>query len=187
MSTAVQTLTTPSSRARSLGFSVLATVGFTALTAVAAHIRIPLPYTPVPVTMQTFVVLLAGLSLGPGFGAASQLLYVLLGAAGLPLFAGSAIGLAYLTGPTAGFLAGFIAAAAAAGFIARRGRELWRNAAAIIAGLTIIYACGALYMAVAMGLGLAQALALGVVPFIAGDAVKGAALLAATGARRLLR
>lgn len=187
MSTAVQTLTTPSTRARSLGFSVLATIGFTALTAVAAHIRVPLPYTPVPVTMQTFVVLLAGLALGPGLGAASQLLYVLLGAAGFPLFAGSAIGLAYLTGPTAGYLVGFMAAAALVGFIAGRERELWRSVVAVAAGLTIIYACGSLYMAYVMGLGLSRALALGVVPFIAGDVVKGTALLVATGARRMLR
>ncbi|MCH7819743.1 MAG: biotin transporter BioY, partial [Candidatus Marinimicrobia bacterium] len=84
--------------------------GFALLTALGALIRIPLPFTPIPITLQTFFVLLAGAMLGSKRGTLSQMVYVFAGAAGIPIFAGMSSGLALLAGPTGGFLAGFLLA-----------------------------------------------------------------------------
>lgn len=93
-------------------------VGFALLTALSAQIVIPLPFTPVPITGQTFAVLLSGAALGAGAGAASQGLYVLLGAVGLPFYAGGASGWTVVTGATGGYLVGFIVAAWVVGVLA---------------------------------------------------------------------
>jgi len=86
-------------------------VGFALLTVIGAKIRVPLPFTPVPGTLQTIPVLLAGILLGARAGASSQILYLSLGMAGIPVFALAGAGPAYLLGPTGGFLPGFVAAA----------------------------------------------------------------------------
>ena len=119
----------------------LLVVGFSLLTALCARIVIPLPFTPVPITGQTFAVLLTGAALGARRGAAAIVLYVLEGLAGLPVFAGGASGLARLLGPTGGYLLGFIAAAYLTGTLAERGwdRTVRWAAAAMAAGNVVVY------------------------------------------------
>jgi biotin transport system substrate-specific component len=142
------------------------------LAAVFAQIRIPLPFTPVPLTGQTFAVLLVGAALGSKRGAASLMLYTLMGALGLPFFAGGESGLAYMSGPTLGYLAGFVAAAYVVGLLAERGleRSVRTSLVPFLAGTLIIYLFGAGWLAVLFG--VEQALLLGVLPFIVGDAIK---------------
>jgi biotin transport system substrate-specific component len=140
--------------------------------AVLAQVRIPLPFTPIPLTGQTFAVLLVGAALGSKRGAASLGLYTLMGALGLPFFAGGASGLAYMSGPTLGYLIGFVAAAFVVGLLAERGleRSVRTSLVPFVAGMLVIYLFGAGWLAVLFG--VEQALTLGALPFIAGDAIK---------------
>lgn len=163
---------------------VVAVVGFALLTAVAAQISIPLGFTPVPLTGQTFAVLLAGGVLGSRRGGLSMLLYVALGAIGLPFYADGAGGWTAATGATAGYLVGFIVAAVVVGLMAEHGqdRKLSTSIPAFIAGTMIIYTVGAGWLAYDLGLPLTaaagepSAISLGVAPFLVGDVFK--ALLA---------
>jgi len=161
---------------------VVAIVGFALLTAAAAQISIPLGFTPVPLTGQTFAVLLAGGVLGANRGAASQLLYVAMGAVGLPFYADGASGLR-VEGefiPTIGYLLGFVVAAYVVGLMAERqqDRNLMSSIPAFFAGSFIIYAIGAPILAWRMGWPLAadldeaSALKFGIAPFVIGDAIK---------------
>lgn len=162
----------------------VAVVGFALLTAVAAQISIPLGFTPVPLTGQTFAVLLAGGVLGSRRGGLSMLLYVALGAIGLPFYADGAGGWTAATGATAGYLVGFIVAAIVVGLMAEHGqdRKLSTSIPAFIAGTMIIYTIGAGWLAYDLGLPLTaaagepSAISLGVAPFLVGDVLK--ALLA---------
>jgi biotin transport system substrate-specific component len=170
--------TWPGYRAISAGIGVIA---FAVMTALGAYVRIPLPWTPVPITLQTLFVSLAGATLGPVFGPASQGLYLAAGAAGMPLFAGGLGGLAYLLGgPTTGYLLGFVPATVCTGWLIRR-REtpgiLW-ILLSMAAGTLTVYACGVAWLAWSLNLSLAAALAQGLLPFLLGDAVK---LCAAAG------
>ncbi len=142
------------------------------LTALAAQVSIPLPFTPVPITGQTFAVLLVGAALGSRRGAASMALYVAQGLAGLPVFAGGKAGLAVLFGPTGGYLIGFIAAAFLTGWLAERGwdRRPLTTALAMILGNLVIYLFGVSWLAAFVG--VSKAPLLGMVPFIPGDLVK---------------
>ncbi len=137
-----------------------------------AQIRIPLPFTPVPLTGQTFAVLLVGATLGSKRGLVSLALYILLGALELPFFAGGASGLAYMSGPTLGYLVGFVAAAYLVGLLAERGleRSVRTSLVPFLAGTLVIYVFGAGWLAILFG--FEQALALGVLPFLVGDAIK---------------
>ena len=137
-----------------------------------AQIVIPLPFTPVPLTGQTFAVLLVGAALGSRRGAASLGLYTLAGAFGLPFFAAGKSGLAYIVGPTLGYLIGFVLAAWVVGLLAERGleRSIHTSILPFLAGTVIIYVCGAGWLAVLFG--AQKALALGVLPFLVGDAIK---------------
>jgi len=137
-----------------------------------AQIRIPLPFTPVPLTGQTFAVLLVGAALGSKRGAASLALYTVMGALGLPFFAGGASGLAYMSGPTLGYLVGFVAAAYVIGLLAGRGleRSVRTSLVPFLAGTLVIYLFGAGWLAVLLG--IEQALTLGILPFLVGDAIK---------------
>jgi len=160
----------------------VAVVGFALLTAAAAQISIPLGFTPVPLTGQTFAVLLAGGVLGANRGATSQLLYVAMGAVGLPFFADGASGLrvegAFI--PTIGYLIGFIVAAYVVGLMAerRQDRNILSSIPALFAGTFIIYAIGAPVLAWRLGIPLAadleeaSALKFGIAPFLIGDAIK---------------
>jgi biotin transport system substrate-specific component len=160
----------------STAWTVAITVGFALLTAGAAQVRIPLPFTPVPITGQTFAVLLSGAALGATWGGASQLLYLLMGAVGLPFFAGGESGLSYVTGATGGYLIGFIVAAAAIGYLAehRQDRTVAAAIPAFLTGNLLIYSIGVpwLYNSVESITTGEAALSAGFIPFIAGDIVK---------------
>ncbi|MCX4469604.1 biotin transporter BioY [Micromonospora sp. NBC_01655] len=156
-----------------------------ALTALAAQVVLPIPGSPVPVTGQTFAVLLAAACLGPARGLASQLLYLALGAAGLPVFTQGAHGVHVVVGATGGYLVGFLLAALIVGAGSRRGtdRTVLRELAVLALGSAAIYACGVTWLAIVTGMGLAKAVAVGIVPFLVGDALKvvlAASLLPAT-------
>ena len=178
----------PEYRAISVSIGVVA---FAVMTALGAYVRIPLPWTPVPITLQTLFVSLAGATLGPVLGPASQGLYLAAGTAGVPLFAGGLGGLAYLLGgPTTGYLLGFVPATVCTGWLIRR-REapgfLWTLLSMAVGTLTL-YACGVAWLAWSLNLSLATALTQGLLPFLLGDAVKlCAAAGLVRGARRRTR
>ena len=182
--TLVDVISTRSDAGTSLVTRAVAVLFFAALTAAAAQISVPLPFTQVPFTFQPTVVLLSGLVLGPRLGAASQVLYLAAGIAGLPVFAASATlppGVWRLLGPTGGYLMSYPLAAFVAGAFARRGfdRRYLTSIVAMALGLVVIYTCGTLWLAYASvgrtAIGLASALATGVVPFVIADVVKLAA------------
>ena len=157
----------------------LAVLFVTALTAAAAQISVPLPFTPVPFTFQPMVVLIGGAALGARLGMASQVLYLLIGLAGLPVFAASPLlpqGAARLLGPTAGFLLSYPFAAWLTGRLAERrfDRKYLTSVLAMAAGLLAIYAGGTLRLAYGppQSLGLFTAFQVGVAPFIPADIVK---------------
>ena len=147
-----------------------------ALTAIAAQIQIPM--WPVPMTMQTFAVLLVGAALGAKRGALSLSIYLALGAAGLPVFASAKS----LTGviPTAGYIVGFVAAAALVGYLASRGfsSSPLKVALSFALGSVVIYGFGVTGLMIALGLDFSSALAAGVIPFLFGDVLKAAAAAA---------
>jgi len=143
------------------------------LISLGAFVRIPLPFTPVPLTLQTFFVLLSAGLLSRRLGLTAQLSYVLLGVLGLPVFAGAASGLIYLISPTAGYLLGFILAAL---FISAALKRVRNNLAALLmvfgAGSMIILLSGSIWLKISLGLSLVQALVIGCLPFIPGDILK---------------
>jgi biotin transport system substrate-specific component len=152
-------------------------VGFALALAAAAQVALPLPGTPVPLTLQPLVVVLAGMMLGPRAGAASMTLYLAAGAAGLPVFAPvGAPGLARLLGPTGGYLLAYPAAACVAGLLARRAHGFATRALSATAGMIVLYTGGIAQLALLTG-SLERAALLGVLPFVAADTVK--ALVAA--------
>jgi biotin transport system substrate-specific component len=143
------------------------------LVAVLAQVKIALPFTPVPLTGQTFAVLLVGATLGSRRGAASMLLYIAVGAFGLPVFAGGESGLAYLSGATLGYLIGFVLAAYVIGLLAERGleRSVRTSIFPFFAGTLIIYICGVVWLTVILG-SLSKAIVAGLIPFLVGDVIK---------------
>lgn len=149
------------------------------LTALCAQIRIPLPFTLVPLTGQTFAVLLTAAALGPVRGVAGQALYIMLGLVGLPFFAGGESGWTYASGVTGGYLVGFLVAAAVVGYCARRGmdRSALGTLVAFTLGTVVIYAFGVPWLAAVADLPATDALRSGALTFLPGDAIK--ALLAA--------
>jgi biotin transport system substrate-specific component len=160
-----------------------------ALTAAAAQISVPLPFTEVPFTFQPMLVLLGGLALGARLGLGSQTLYLAAGAAGFPVFAASATlppGVLRLMGPTGGYLMAYPIAAFVVGYLAERGfdRRYVTSVIAMLAGLVVIYACGVSWLAffartaTPMPPGIRAAFVAGVYPFVVPDLLK---LLAAAG------
>lgn len=147
----------------------LAVVGFTAL--MAASARFEIPFIPVPFTLQTLVVVLSGWFLGRR-ALASQGLYLGLGVAGLPVFAQGKVGLATLVGPTGGYLVGFLVAAGLIGWFSDRGadRNLFTRVAFTAAAQALILSLGFAYLATQVG--TTTAWTVGVLPFLAGEAVK---------------
>ena len=165
--------------------AALSAVGFALVLGASAQIAIPIPGTPVPVTMQPLVVVLAGLMLGPVFGAASMLTYLAMGAAGLPVFSPvGAPGVLRLIGPTGGYLIAFPFAAFAAGFVSQKYPKLPGRWAAAMLGMVVIFVGGISQLAIITG-SLGQALAFGLTPFAAFDVLK--ALVAAAIARPRIR
>ncbi|NOX60454.1 MAG: biotin transporter BioY [Chloroflexi bacterium] len=142
------------------------------LIALSAQVAIRLPFNPVPITGQTFAVLLLAALLGRVRGAAAVLTYLAEGALGFPVFAGGAGGFYVLLGPTAGYLFGFVVAAFLVGWLAERGwdRGFSSTIAAMFMGNVAIYGFGALWLGLLIG--LEQAIVAGVLPFLLGDALK---------------
>jgi biotin transport system substrate-specific component len=151
-----------------------------ALTAAAAQVSIPLPFTPVPFTLQPMVVLLGGAVLGSRLGMSAQVLYLLAGIAGLPVFAASALlpqGPLRLLGPTGGYLISYPFAAFAAGWLAERGfdRRYLTSVIAMACGLALVFACGVTWLAFVarpVAVGFDAALRTGLYPFIPADIFK---------------
>ena len=144
-------------------------IGFSLLTALLARLRIPLPFTPVPITGQTLGVLLAGATLGARRGFLSQVLYILAGAAGLHVFAGGS-----LAGPTAGYLWSFPLAALLVGWLVDRGaaRRTSSLTAALVLADSCIMASGVLWLSTFVRITIRQALGLGFMPFWEGEVLK---------------
>lgn len=151
--------------------TLAAVVAGSILLALSARIQVPM--WPVPMTMQTLAVLAIGMVLGARLGAATVGLYLLEGAAGMPVFAGGG-GLAYLAGPTGGFLLGFLPSAALVGWLADRGvtRTMAGSFLAALPGLAAVYVLGAGWLA--FWVGAENAIAGGVLPFLPGDLIKAA-------------
>lgn len=147
-------------------------IGGSLAIAAAAQLRIPLPFTPVPVTAQTFAVLLIGVLYGAKRGAATVLTYLSLGIMGLPVFAAAPPGPGALLSPTAGYLAGYVAATWVTGALSERGwdREPWSTALAMAIGSCVILAFGTLWLS--RFVGWDKALQTGFLPFIPGDLLK---------------
>ncbi|AAM07683.1 TPA: biotin transporter BioY [Methanosarcina acetivorans] len=153
---------------------------FAALTAVGAYIQIPIPFSPVPVTLQVFFVLLAGSLLKSKWGSLSMIVYTLLGVAGLPVFAGGSSGIGVLLGPTGGYIFGFILAAYLIGKFSERAESAGKsgfavNALNMGAGVLVIYALGVSQLMLVAEMGPRAALTLGALPFLPGEVVKTAA------------
>ena len=173
------TLTADTARP-SAAVRVVAVLFVAALTAAAAQISIPLPFTPVPFTLQPMVVLLGGAALGSRLGLASQVVYLLAGVAGLPVFAASPVlpqGVLRLLGPTGGYLISYPFAAFVTGLLTERGfdRRYVTSVLAMAAGLTVVFACGVAWLAwftQPAPVGLDVALRTGLYPFIPADIVK---------------
>ncbi len=148
-------------------------IGGSLFVAVCAQIRVVLPFTPVPITGQTLAVMLVGAALGKHRAGISMLLYLGLGLAGLPVFAGGAQGLTYMTGATGGYLIGFVAAAYVVGWFAEKGldRDIRTAFLPFLVGEMVIYAFGLTWLSIYIG-NMSQALVLGFHPFLVGDAVK---------------
>ncbi len=168
---------------RSTRDTLLGIVGFAAAVAAASQIAIPLPFTPVPITLQPMLVIMAGMLLGPVAGAASMALYLAAGAAGLPVFTPiGAPGIARFLGPTGGYLIAYPAAAYIAGLLAFRAKSLTGRWLAGVAGIAIIYLGGIAQLGIMNG-SLVRAAQLGVTPFAALDIIKAFVAAAITGTR----
>lgn len=152
---------------------MIAVTVFVIFTCLGAFVRIPLFFTPVPVTLQTFFVLLAAALLGANLGVASQIVYILLGLGGLPVFAGAGSGLLYFLGPTAGYMFGFVLAAVFAGRFIKYSRD---NLLLVFCILSladfIILACGVTWIKLLLGYSFMKSFFIGFIPFIPGDLFK---------------
>jgi biotin transport system substrate-specific component len=166
--TLTDTLWSPAAGSNIARAIVLAVIG-SILLVISAKIQVP--FWPVPMTMQTLVVLVLGVAYGWRLAGATVLLYLAQGALGLPVFAAGG-GLAYMAGPTAGYLVGFLLAAVAVGWLAERGwdRSVRVTLAAMLVGTVIIFACGIAWLSTLIG--LPQAISAGLVPFLLSEAVK---------------
>ena len=142
-----------------------------ALTAVGAYIYVPVG--PVPIILSTLFVILSGLLLGSRWGLASMALYLLVGAIGLPVFAGGKGGFAHFLGPTGGYLIGYLFASWITGFISERSRgRIILDIFAVIIGSLVLYAAGVPWLKVVTRISWTKALMVGVLPFLIGDAIK---------------
>jgi biotin transport system substrate-specific component len=166
------------------GTRVLASLSclFAALCSAGAYISLPIPVSPVPLALTNLFVVLGGLLLGPAWGALSSIAYVALGALGLPVFSNGRGGIAYLAGPTGGYLAGYIAGAALSGLLAAKGGRKGIVLGSAV-GFFSILALGSCDLAMIQGLGWSRAIAVGILPFLPGDTLK--TILAALVAKRL--
>lgn len=157
--------------ARNIATQIALVLGGAAFVAVAAQIAIPLPFTPVPLTLQTFAVLLTGAALGSLRGVLAMTVYALVGMAGAPIYSQGASGFG---GATFGYIIGFILAAFIVGRLAEYGASTTalRTAGLMVIGNIAIYAVGVAWLKVSMDLTWSMAIALGVTPFLIGDVIK---------------
>jgi biotin transport system substrate-specific component len=152
---------------------VIGVASFVILTSLGAFVRVPLPFTPVPLTLQTFFVLLSGAFLGSNLGALTQLSYLFLGASGVSLFSGVACGPYYLLGPTGGYLLGFVAAAFFLGKALKySSNNFFLTFTMFCVADVMILSCGVLWLKVLTGYSFSQLIFIGFVPFVAGDILK---------------
>ena len=155
-----------------LGRKSVGVASFVLGASLSAQVAVPLPMTPVPMTLQPLFVVLAGAMLGPRLGALSMGLYVMLGMLGAPVFSNGAAGLAWLFGPTGGYLLATPAAAYTAGWIAGDHGKMLRTLSGLVSGLLTMYGGGVAWLMVLTGQAFTEVVALGIVPFLAGDIVK---------------
>jgi biotin transport system substrate-specific component len=163
---------------------IVLAVAATALVAACAHVSLPLPFTPVPLTLQNFAVLLVGMVLGPVAGFSAMILYLAEGAMGMPVFNPQGLGgVAQLLGPTAGYLFAYPLAAAAAGWVVRSMRQVGSAfTRGVVAGIVfsiILFALGAGWLATVLHLSAPAAWHLAVAPFLLGEVIKVTAAAAA--------
>lgn len=157
-----------------VGLGALQILAFTTLTALAAHIRIPLPFTPVPITLQSLVVILAGIFLGSKKGATSQIALILAGFLGFSVFSQSGPAYAVVLGPTGGYILGFVFAAYVAGWM-KEHLELqgfWSRSLALFGASLFIFIPGVFWLKIFTGQNWGLALSLGLYPFLLGDILK---------------
>lgn len=161
---------------RSVARNAALVLGLTAFTALCAQIAIPLPGTPIPFTLQTFAVLAGAAALGTQRAVVAQVLYVLVGMAGMPVFAERSSGTDVVFGASGGYLIGFIVASYVVGYIAERGatRKVASTVLAYVVGSAVVYVLGATWLSQSAGWGLQETLSAGVTPFLAGDVIKAA-------------
>ncbi|MGP9805103.1 biotin transporter BioY [Paracoccus sp. NSM] len=155
---------------RGLARPVATAFGLAALITLAAKVQVP--FWPVPMTLHTLAVVAIAALAGPRLAVGAMLAYLGMGAAGLPVFSGTperGLGLAYMVGPTGGYLAGYLLAAGLIGWLAQ-GAGLLRQGLAMLAGLAVVYALGAAWLALFVPAD--KVLAAGILPFVAGDLVK---------------
>lgn len=168
---------------RPLSIMLVGVLGFALLTALSAHLKLPLPFTPVPVTLQTAAALLAGLTMGPALGLLSMAAYLLLGALGAPAFA---LGQGALLGVTGGYLFGFLLAQPVFA-MTNAPRASWgKLLAATLLGHAVIFACGVAWMVWSLQIDLPRGLELGLYPFVLGTLLKSALVVAAAPTARRL-
>ncbi len=157
-----------------------------ALITAGAFVAIPIPGSPVPIVLQNMFVVFTGLVLSPLWAMLTVGVYLVLGAAGLPIFAGAAGGLAHFAGPTGGFLLGYVPAAGLTSLLLRVGRDdrrtareagLFHQVLAIVPGFLIVYALGVPRLAVVTGLSISRTFWIGMAPFLPGDVIKTIALV----------
>jgi biotin transport system substrate-specific component len=158
---------------------------FTALIIIGSYLSFPLPLTPVRIVLSDFFVMMAGLTLGAAWGAASVGMFLFIGAIGIPVFSDGKAGLAALVGPTGGFLLGFLVGVFIIGFISGRGKTSWfKDLIALIAGSLVIFGLGVPGLKLALKTDWPKALAMGLIPYIPGNVIK---MLAAWALIQVLR
>ena len=160
--------------ARNLATDAIWVIAFSLVTAICAQVSFHLPFSPVPITGQTFAVLLSGAVLGWRRAFLSQIAYLAEGAAGLPVFADGAGSVLHLVGPSGGFLLCFPVAAALVGYLVEQGvgRSTWKLAGALVSGDVLILLAGSTWLHLLFGFPFAQAWLLGFIPFLVADVAK---------------
>lgn len=153
---------------------IILVVGYAAFIGIFAQISVPLGFTPVPITGQTFAVLIGAAALGWSRAGAGTLLYALVGLAGVPWFAGGTGGMKIAAAPTFGYIVGFIVCAVAVGMLAKAGwdRKAVGTIATMVLGNLVIYGFGVTWLAASLNVSAAKAISLGMTPFLAGDLIK---------------
>ena len=162
----------PARKNHALFYNLILIMTGSVLITLSAKISIPLPFSPIPITMQTFAVLFVGALLGSKRGSLTVLAYISQGIMGLPVFAKAGSGFAYLLGPTGGYLIGFVFAAFITGFLAEKGwdRSFGKTIVAMTIGTLLIFICGVSWLSIFLG--LEKAIIAGFVPFIIGAIFK---------------